>query len=91
MTKFNNVIQEGCVYRIYKFPVLPCQSLYRLVRKDIFIKFLVDTSIVASHLPSTIFQCYVFELFPFSVLGSRVGDDKYLTGSYFFITFVIKL
>ncbi|KAK9048858.1 hypothetical protein SSX86_032175 [Deinandra increscens subsp. villosa] len=76
---FTNTLREGHVYTISRFVVLPYETSYRPLRRDNFVQFSRDTSVIASSMQSSHFRRYVFELVPFDKLKPLAKDDTYLT------------
>ncbi|PWA91943.1 hypothetical protein CTI12_AA084870 [Artemisia annua] len=79
MNKYKSLIVEGRVHNIHRFMVREYKMLYRPLDRKIFLEFCTVTSVRPSSLPLELFDRYVFEFIPFNMLGSRAGNDTYLT------------
>ena len=91
MNKYKNLIVEGRVHNIHRFMVREYNMLYRPLDRKIFLEFCTVTSVRPSSLPLELFDRYVFEFIPFNMLGSRAGNDMYLTGGYSIIMYSFYL
>ncbi|PWA82698.1 replication factor A protein 1 [Artemisia annua] len=79
INKYKNLVVEGRVHNIHRFMVREYTMLYRPLDRKIFVEFCSATSVQRSSLPLELFDRYVFEFIPFNMLGSRAGNDTYLT------------
>ncbi|KAL8230319.1 hypothetical protein R6Q57_000097 [Mikania cordata] len=84
---FSNAYEEGKVYRIHRFVVIPYDTLYRPLRRETYVLFTRETTIVASSMDTSLFPRHVFEFVSFNCLRARVHEDTYLTGCVFLFTF----
>ncbi|PWA60915.1 hypothetical protein CTI12_AA310280 [Artemisia annua] len=79
MNKYKSLIVVGRVHNIHRFMVRKYKMLYRPLDRKIFLEFCTATSVRPSSLPLELFDRYAFEFIPFNMLGSRAGNDTYLT------------
>ncbi|KAI3794660.1 hypothetical protein L1987_37293 [Smallanthus sonchifolius] len=76
---FSNTFQEGRVYKIHKFVVIPYETMYRPLRRDTYVQFTRATTVYNSQMQLLPFTRYVLDVVPFDQLRQRVNDDMYLT------------
>jgi hypothetical protein len=80
LPKFRPLLQEGQVYYIKHFLVLPARKICRQVENDYMVRFTVFTRVFRLENAPSSFPCYAHRAVPFSILRSHVGIREFASG-----------
>ncbi|XVF44784.1 hypothetical protein PTKIN_Ptkin02bG0151800 [Pterospermum kingtungense] len=78
--KFKPLLKEGALYQISRFLVSDLRDSHNSVPGNRIIKFIRNTQIKEIQDDLQPYPEHYFSFVPYSVLKSRMGNDKYMTG-----------